>query len=379
MLAAPCDAAARRRPFDVVDGGTAATMHIVFAAGGTAGHIEPALNTADALLRADPAIEITVLGGRRGLESTLVPARGYELIETDALPLPRRPGMAALRFPAHALRGVSQAAAHLRRVQASAVVGFGGYAAVPGYVAARRTRTPLLIHEANSTAGFANVLGARLTEHVAAVHDGVLSGARHLALPIRRSIAELDRAAERRGARREWGLDPQAPVVLVFGGSQGARHLNEVVAASLDVLLASGVHVLHAVGSRNQLPQAREGYVPVHYVDRMESAYAAADIVVCRAGAMTCAEVTAVGLPAVYVPLPVGNGEQSGNAAAIVASGGGFQRADAELTAEWLTDTLVDVVHDESQLARMSQAASLHGERDADDAMAEWIMRVARG
>jgi UDP-N-acetylglucosamine:LPS N-acetylglucosamine transferase len=88
-------------------------MHIVFAAGGTAGHIEPALNTADALIRADPAIEITVLGGRRGLESTLVPARGYELIETDALPLPRRPGLAALRFPAHALRGVSQAAAHL--------------------------------------------------------------------------------------------------------------------------------------------------------------------------------------------------------------------------------------------------------------------------
>ncbi len=151
-----------------------------------------------------------------------------------------------------------------------------------------------------------------------------------------------------------------------------------MVAASLDVLLASGVHVLHAVGSRNELPEAREGYVPVHYVDRMESAYAAADIVVCRAGAMTCAEVTAVGLPAVYVPLPVGNGEQSGNAAAIVASGGGFQRADADLTAEWLTDTLVDVVHDESQLARMSKAASLHGERDADDAMAEWIMRIAR-
>ena len=379
MLAAPCDVAARRRPFDVVDDGTADIMHIVFAAGGTAGHIEPALNTADALIRADPAIDVSVLGGRRGLESTLVPARGYELIQTDALPLPRRPGLAALRFPAHALRGVRQAAAHLRHVQASAVVGFGGYAAVPGYVAARRTRTPLLIHEANSTAGFANVLGARLTEHVATVHDGVLAGAQHLALPIRRSIAKLDRAAERGRARHEWGLDPQAPVVLVFGGSQGARHLNEVVAASLDVLLASGVHVLHAVGGRNELPAAREGYVPVPYIDRMESAYAAADIVVCRAGAMTCAEVTAVGLPAVYVPLPVGNGEQSGNAAAVVAGGGGFQRADTDLSAEWLTDTLVDVVHDEQRLVRMSQAAAIHGERDADDAMAAWIMRIARG
>lgn len=353
-------------------------MHIVFAAGGTAGHIEPALNTADALVRADPSVKISVIGGHRGLESTLVPARGYELIETDALPFPRRPQVAALRFPAREFRGIRQAAAHLRRVQASAVVGFGGYAAVPGYIAARRTRTPLIIHEANSTPGFANVLGARLTRHVASVHDGVLSGARHLALPIRRSIAELDRSAERTNARRAWGIDPDAPVLLVFGGSQGARRLNEVIAGSLDVLLASGVCVLHAVGARNELPPARPGYIPVPYIDRMESAYAAADIVVCRAGAMTCAEVSAVGLPAIFVPLPVGNGEQSGNAGAIVASGGGFQKADADLSAEWLTDTVVEVVHDEQRLLNMARAAAAHGERDADIAMAEWVMRIAR-
>jgi UDP-N-acetylglucosamine--N-acetylmuramyl-(pentapeptide) pyrophosphoryl-undecaprenol N-acetylglucosamine transferase len=379
MRAEPCDDAARRRRCGAVDDGTGHTMHIVFAAGGTAGHIEPALNTADALIRADPAITVSVIGGRRGLESTLVPARGYDLIQTSALPLPRRPGVAALRFPAQTLRGVREASAHLRRVQANAVVGFGGYAAVPGYLAARRTRTPLLIHEANSTAGFANVLGARLTPHVATVHDGVLAGARHMALPIRRGIAELDRSAEREGARREWGLDPDAPVVLVFGGSQGARHLNEVVAGSLDVLLASGIGVVHALGARNELPPARPGYVPVHYVERMESAYAAADIVVCRAGAMTCAEVTAVGLPAIFVPLAVGNGEQSGNAAAIVSSGGGLQRADAQVTAEWLTDTIVDVVHDEQRLADMATAAAAHGDPDADDLMAKWIVRVAHG
>lgn len=352
-------------------------MHIVFAAGGTAGHIEPALSTADALVRADPSIKISFIGGRRGLELALVSPRGYELIETEALPLPRRPGMAALRFPGQTLRGVRQAAAHLRQVQASAVVGFGGYAAVPGYVAARRTRTPLIIHEANSTAGFANVLGARLTPYVASVHDDVLAGARHLGLPIRRSIAELDRTSERLNARREWGIDPDAPVVLVFGGSQGARRLNQVVAGSLDVLLASGVCVVHAVGAKNELPPARPGYVPVPYIDRMESAYAAADIVVCRAGAMTCAEVSAVGLPGIFVPLPIGNGEQSGNAGAIVASGGGLQKADADLSAEWLTDTVVDLVHDEQRLSGMSQAAAAHGERDADIAMAEWVMRIA--
>lgn len=352
-------------------------MHIVFATGGTAGHIEPALNTADALIRADPSITVSFLGGRRGLESTLVPVRGYEIVTTDAVPLPRRIEPATLAFPFQVGRGVRQATAHLRHVQASAVVGFGGYAAVPGYLAARRTRTPLVIHEANSRPGFANILGSRFTSHVATVHADSLKGARHLALPIRRSIASVDRGTQRQSARKQWGLDMNAPVVLVFGGSQGSQHLNEVVAAALDVLAASNIQILHAVGSRNDLPQERAGYVPVHYIDHMESAYAAADIVVCRSGAMTCAEVTAVGLPAVFIPLPIGNGEQVGNAAAIVEAGGGLLRADQELTAEWLTDAIVTLVQNEQQLAQMATVSASLGERDADDQLASWIIHVA--
>lgn len=354
-------------------------MHIVFAAGGTAGHVEPALNTADALVRADPDITVGFLGGTRGLESTLVPARGYEIVTIDAAPLPRRPSLAATTFPLHVVRGVRQATDYLRRVGADAVVGFGGYVAVPGYLAARRTRTPLIIHEANSRAGFANVLGARFTSHVASVHDDVLPGARHLGLPIRPSIASLDKAALRQQARSRWGLAPDRPVVLVFGGSQGARHINEVLAASLDVLTASGVQVLHAVGSRNELPDPRPGYVPVAYLEQMDAAYAAADLVVCRAGAMTCAEVTSVGIPAIFVPLPIGNGEQNRNAAPIVRAGGGLQRSDAELTPEWLTDAIVELVQDGTRLADMAAAAAALGERDADEQMAAWIIRVARG
>jgi UDP-N-acetylglucosamine--N-acetylmuramyl-(pentapeptide) pyrophosphoryl-undecaprenol N-acetylglucosamine transferase len=354
-------------------------MHIVFAAGGTAGHVEPALNTADALVRADPHITVGFLGGSRGLESTLVPARGYEIATIDAAPLPRRPNIAAATFPLHVVRGVGQATDYLRRVGADAVVGFGGYVAVPGYVAARRTRTPLIIHEANSRAGFANVLGAKFTPHVASVHDDVIPGARHLGLPIRPSIASLDRPGLRQQARSRWGLAPDRPVALVFGGSQGARHINEVLAASLDVLTASGVQVLHAVGARNDLPDPRPGYVPVAYLDRMDEAYAAADLVVCRAGAMTCAEVTAVGIPAIFVPLPIGNGEQNRNAAPIVQAGGGLQRSDAELTPEWLTDAIVELVQDGTRLADMAAAAAALGERDADEQMAAWIIRVARG
>lgn len=354
-------------------------MHVVFAAGGTAGHVDPALNTADALRRMDPSIGITFLGGRRGLERDLVPARGYELQAVDAVALPRRFNAQALSFPLHSLRGLRQAIGHLRSVEADAVVGFGGYAAVPGYLAARRTHTPLVIHEANSTPGFANRLGARFTEHVATVHHGVLPGARHLALPIRPDIDTLDRLSVRSQAREAFGLAPDEPVLLVFGGSQGARRINAAVEGSVEVLTASGVQVLHAVGGRNELPPAISGYVPVSYVEKMELAYAAADLVVCRSGAMTCAEVAAVGLPAIFVPLPIGNGEQAGNSAAIVEAGGGIQCSDAELTAEWLTDVVLGLVQDKERLANMASASAALGEHQADEEMAAWIIRVARG
>lgn len=355
------------------------SRHIVFAAGGTAGHLEPALNTADALRRIDPNIDVSFLGGSRGLETSLVPARGYELAVIDAVPMPRRVSISAATFPLHTARGIRGASAHLRRVSADAVVGFGGYAAVPGYLAARRTRLPLIVHEANSRAGFANLLGARLTPHVSSVHAGVLPHAKHMALPIRPSIDSLDRPASRQRAREHWGLSQEDPVVLVFGGSQGARRINEVIAGSVDVLTASGVQILHAVGSRNELPAAQPGYVPLSYVERMEDAYAAADLVVCRSGAMTCAEVTAVGIPAIFVPLPIGNGEQAGNSAPIVAVGGALQIPDADISAEWLTDTVINLVQDEGKLAAMSEASAGLGEHRVDEQMAQWILRVAEG
>lgn len=353
-------------------------MHVVFAAGGTAGHLEPALNTADALGRMSPSITVSFIGGSRGLESQLVPQRGYPLIHTGADPFPRRLDRAALTFPAHSLASVRAASAHIRASRADVVVGFGGYAAVPGYLAARRTRTPLIIHEANSRAGYANRLGARLTSHIGVVHDGVLARSRHMGLPLRPAIAHLDRIALRAQARSHWGLKSDGPVVLVFGGSQGAQHLNAVVQQAVGDLVTAGVQVLHSVGSRNELPEIRPGYRPVSYIERMDLAYAAADLAVCRSGAMTCAELTAVGLPGIYVPLPIGNGEQAGNSLPIVSAGGGLQCADELLSSEWLTNTVVSVVQDESRLAAMSGAAYAMGERQADEQFAEWILQVAQ-
>ena len=354
-------------------------MQVLLAAGGTGGHIEPALNVGDALRRLDPTIGITVLGSERGLETTLVPARGYELVTVPSVPMPRRPNGDLIRLAPRVRTAVARATDVLRQRGIDVVVGFGGYASVPAYLAARRTRTPLVIHEANAKAGMANRLGARFTSHVYASFPGAMSGAAPMALPLRHAIATLDRTSSRAEGRAAFGLDPDAPVLLVFGGSQGAQRLNGVVAQALPGLRAAGVQVLHAFGSRNEPPAPEPGYVPVPFIDRMDLAYAAADLALTRAGAMTCAELAAVGLPAIYVPLPIGNGEQRVNALPVVTAGGGFLVDDADITAEWLTDTVTSVLHDDVRLRGMGAAASGHGVRDADEQLARIVMRVASG
>lgn len=351
-------------------------LHVVLAAGGTAGHVEPALNLADALARlAD--VDVSVLGGTRGLESTLVPARGLVLRTVPAVPMPRRPSMDLLKLPGRLRAAVRQAESHLADARADIVVGFGGYAAVPGYLAARRRHLPLVIHEANARPGLANRLAARFTSHVYTAVPDTIPGADVVGMPLRRVIARLDRDEQREEARAAFGLRPDQPVLLVFGGSQGAARLNAAVEGALPMLLDAGCQVLHGVGGRNALPEARPGYVPVPYLDRMDLAYAAADLALCRAGAMTCAELAAVGLPAVYVPLPIGNGEQRLNAVPVVSAGGGLLIDDAECTAEWLAHSAPAMLHDGDRLAAMSAAAHAHGVRDADEVLARAVLHIA--
>lgn len=351
-------------------------MRVVLAAGGTGGHIEPALNLADALLRLDPAIGITVLGSDRGLESTLVPRRGYELVTVPSVPMPRRPSTDLLRIGPRMQRSIRQATAILRDLHADVVVGFGGYAAVPAYLAARRTRTPLIIHESNARPGIANRLGARFTSHVYVSYPASLPRSTVMAPPLRLAISGLDRAALRADARATFGLADDQPVLLAFGGSQGARSLNQAVERSIAALHGLGIQVLHSFGSRNEAPSESPGYIARPFIDRMDLAYAAADLALTRAGAMTCAELAAVGLPAIYVPLPIGNGEQRLNAEPVVSVGGGILVDDADLTAEWLTQTVSSVLHDGDRLRAMGDAAHRHGVRDADEQLARIVLRV---
>jgi UDP-N-acetylglucosamine--N-acetylmuramyl-(pentapeptide) pyrophosphoryl-undecaprenol N-acetylglucosamine transferase len=357
-------------------------VHVVLAGGGTAGHIEPALATADALRRWDPEVGITLLGTQRGLETRLVPERGYELVFIPPVPLPRRPSPELAKLPWRVRQAVRESATALKERSADVLVGFGGYVALPAYLAARRAGVPIVVHEANARPGLANRVGARLTAYVAvATPDTPLRGAEYVGMPLRQSVATLDRAAMREEARSFFGLAADRPTLLVFGGSQGARRINQALAGVSGDLTGAGVQVLHAVGRGNEgalsPPTGPVPYVVVPYLDRMDLAYAAADLAVCRAGMMTCAELTAVGLPAIYVPLPHGNGEQRLNAAPVVQAGGGLIVDDAGFTPAWIRDHVPSLVADSERLALMGKAAAGFGRRDADERLVELIRRAA--
>lgn len=351
---------------------------VLLAGGGSAGHVSPLLALADALVRRHPDVKVTALGTRVGLEARLVPARGLDLKYVPKVPLPRRPNADLLRLPLRLKAAVAAAGRAIDETGAEVVVGFGGYVSTPAYLAARKRRVPIVIHEQNARPGLANRLGSRWTPFVATTFSATrLPGARRIGMPLRREITQLDRDSSRRGALDFFGLDPDRTTVLVTGGSLGAKRINDAFAASATALSRAGIQVLHVTGLDKdftpQLPEAGAPYVVVPYADRMELAYAAADLVVARAGANTVCELTAVGLPAVYVPLPIGNGEQRLNAADVVAAGGGLVVDDAAMTPEWVQTTLIPLAHDESRLRAMARAAAGLGERAADEALADLV------
>ncbi|GAA2014324.1 undecaprenyldiphospho-muramoylpentapeptide beta-N-acetylglucosaminyltransferase [Nakamurella flavida] len=357
---------------------------VLLAGGGTAGHIEPALAVADALRAHDPSIRVAALGTARGLETTLVPARGYELDLIPAVPLPRRPSADLLTLPWR-LRGAVRATREVLRVRdVDVVVGFGGYVALPAYLAARG-RVPIVVHEANARAGLANKIGARFAAAVgAAVPGSGLPGAQVVGNPVRATLSGLDRAALRAEARAAFGLDPDAPTLLVFGGSQGAARINSAVSGAATALAAAGVGVLHAHGRKNAitLPDPVAGtppYVAVPYLDRMDLAYAAADLVLARSGAMSVAEIGAVGLPAVYVPLPHGNGEQRLNAAAQLDAGAAVLIEDADLDVAAIERQVLPLLTDPVRRAAMTSAAGTAAAHPADGALVEMVLSAAAG
>ncbi|HLV02969.1 MAG TPA: undecaprenyldiphospho-muramoylpentapeptide beta-N-acetylglucosaminyltransferase [Actinomycetaceae bacterium] len=367
-----------------------AELRALLAGGGTAGHVNPLLATADRLAALPGGADLTVLGTAEGLESRLVPEAGLPLRIVPRTPLPRRPSLDLLRLPGRLRAAVRAVAEAITATRAQVVVGFGGYVATPAYLAARRLGVPVVIHEQNARPGLANRLGARWARYVAVTFPGTpLPRATLTGLPLRPAIADLvaeraaDTAARRRAGAAALGLDPERTTLLVTGGSLGAQRINDAVAAGAAALDEAGVQVLHLTGHGKDEPvrSATSGLRHYHvraYLDDMASAYAAADLVLCRAGAGTVSELAALGLPAVYVPLPIGNGEQRRNAAGVVAAGGGTIVADADLTADYVTGPLRALLADRERLAEMGRAAAGAGIRDGAARLAELVVRAAR-
>jgi UDP-N-acetylglucosamine--N-acetylmuramyl-(pentapeptide) pyrophosphoryl-undecaprenol N-acetylglucosamine transferase len=226
-------------------------------------------------------------------------------------------------------------------------------------------------------------MAARFTDHVlTSFPDTPLPHARCIGLPLRAGVTGLDRAAERPSARAAFGLPPEGPTLLVSGGSQGAASLNAAVRGALDTLLAAGISVLHALGPRNLTDDvvavtADTGavYRPLPYIEAMDQAYAAADLMLGRCGASTVLETAAVGLPAVFVPYPHGNGEQARNAAGVVSAGGGVLLADADCTAAWVAAEIPTLIRSDV-LTRMSTALAGVGHRDAATVLARQALEA---
>ena len=340
-------------------------VHVVLAGGGTAGHVEPALAVADALRRRDPDVGITMLGTARGLENRLVPARGYDLALIPPVPLPRSLTPSLLTVPARMRTAVHET---------TQILDLGGCRRRRRLRWLRRTaRLPCRPRREVAVRRARSQCQARPGQPVGrAIHarsSPPASTTRGWRTPRCSAFRFGERSARSTGprpaaeARAQLGLLPDAPTLLVSGGSQGARSLNRAVVGAIGDLLAAGVQVLHVAGPAQvgdveaARPEAVEGqppYLLVPYLDRMDFAYAAADLMLCRAGAMTCAELTVVGLPAVYVPLPHGNGEQRFNAQPIVDAGGGLVVSDAKLRPDWIRDNLIPLITNPRRLRTMS-------------------------
>jgi UDP-N-acetylglucosamine--N-acetylmuramyl-(pentapeptide) pyrophosphoryl-undecaprenol N-acetylglucosamine transferase len=368
------------------------SLSVVIGAGGTGGHIYPGLALAEALRRIDPAAVVSFVGTERGLETRLIPGAGYDLHTVDMIPFDRSLGPRRYLLPADLLRSALQVRGLLRRQGAQIAVGMGGYPSAPVILGARLAGLPGVVHESNAVPGRANRFAARLTPHVCLAFDRTREHlppgvrARTVGMPLVGALAGLDRAALRPAARRHFGLGPGVRLVLVNGGSLGASRLTgaalELAArwsgrGDVRLLVKTGPQALD--GARERL-RAAGGQVAaaVPYLDRMDLAYAAADLVVCRAGSATVAELAALGVPAVLVPYPHAPGDhQTHNARVLSDAGAALLLPDAETTGGRLAELVEPLLADPARLAAMGGAADPGSHARAADLLARRVLRLA--
>jgi UDP-N-acetylglucosamine--N-acetylmuramyl-(pentapeptide) pyrophosphoryl-undecaprenol N-acetylglucosamine transferase len=342
-------------------------MKIVLAGGGTAGHIEPALAVARTWRANHPGDQIEFLGTKSGLENQLVPAAGFKLSHISKVVIPRKISLSLFVAPTTLTQAFLESRAGLKG--ADLLIGFGGYVSAPAYLAARSLKIPIVIHEANAKPGLANRLGALFTNHLAVaqpVKSGKLSRALITGLPLRSDVSKAfqtsgsDWSAARSKAKAALGMGASEPVIAIFFGSQGSVALNKVIADSLPIFEKTGAQLLHAVGKSNQLPKAGPNYKPVSYIEDMASTYLAADLIIARSGAVTCSEVNALGRYALFIPLPIGNGEQKVNARLVTEQSRGEIIDQNEFTPQWIEKHLDRLLKNCELASPSGNASDLH-------------------
>jgi UDP-N-acetylglucosamine--N-acetylmuramyl-(pentapeptide) pyrophosphoryl-undecaprenol N-acetylglucosamine transferase len=340
---------------------------VVLAGGGTAGHVEPALAVARQWKVAHPSDTCTFLGTSTGLETTLVPVAKFDLQLIPRVRISRKPSASWLKIPIDLFASVRQSKKVIN--MADVVIGFGGYVSAPAYIAAKLCGVPIVIHEANAKPGWANRLGAVFTKHLAVAHpvdSGKFTDALLTGLPLRFDVAkafvesESDWAKARQAAKLRLGFPIDAPLIFIMGGSQGSIAINRVIESAVDTFNSLGLSVLHSVGKLNALPASKGNYKAVAYVDQMADAYLAADLVIGRSGAVTCSEFRTLGRYALFVPLPVGNGEQFVNAAALVADNRAEVINQKDFTVAYLQKHLSELIKKSGQAPIGGNGADLH-------------------
>ncbi len=362
---------------------------IVVAAGGTGGHLSPGLALASALAGVAPEATVTFVGTDRGLEGRLVPEAGYELDLYRMVPFNGQGWRKAMVPPVLAY-GSLQARRILKRRRASVAVTMGGYSGVPRVVGARLAGVPTVVHEPGAVPGQANRFAARFTDHIATSFPSTTfpgRDVRYVGYPLQAELASIDRPALRAEARASFGLADDVTMIFVSGASQGARTLNRLAlelaarwAGRTDVRLVvkPGSRTYDETAAALDANPGRDLVELVGYLDRMDLAYAAADLAICRAGAGTVSELAAAGLPSVLVPLPNHeHDEQAHNAAPLVRTGGAVLVRDHEASAAVVGPIVEERLADPALLAGMSKGAAAAARPDAAAALAEWVLALA--
>lgn len=363
-------------------------MKVVLSGGGTAGHINPSLALAEVLSAAGD--EVLFAGTPQGIEHRLVTQAGIPFTPFEAAGFDRQRPWTLFTSSWAILKSARKAKAWLASEKPDAVVGFGGYVCIPVCMAAEKLGIPVILHEQNSVMGMANKHLAKSAEAVALTYeeaaDAVADRSKVTVTgnPVRGSVLE----ATREQGRGLLGIPEDAVVLLVFGGSLGARHINEVVASLKDRLLGiEGLHIVHITGPKDYetvcgalslTPEESRRWQVKAYQDRMAETLAAADCVLSRAGATSLAEIAALRIPALLVPFPFATGDhQTMNARSYVEAGAAFMVADADLDAPVFEEKLFSLVRDSQVRDAMRKAAEALPARNAAGNLADVVRRCA--